>query len=60
MRKIRSMSNEYRMNEQWYGMPPKCRKCYRNNLNALRQRERATFKRMVEELVIEELAELED
>ena len=60
MRKIKSMSHEYRMNEQWYGMPPKCRKRYRDELNALRQRERATFKRMVEKLVIEELAELED
>jgi len=53
--KIRSMSHEYKMNEQWYGMPPKCRKRYRDELKTLRRRERRVLDRMVEDLVIEEL-----
>jgi len=53
--KIRSMSHEYRMNEQWYAMPPQCRKAYRDNLQALRQRERHLLNQFVEELVVEEL-----
>ena len=53
--KIRSMSHEYRMNEQWYAMPPQCRKSYRDNLQALRQRERHLLNQFVEEMVVEEL-----
>lgn len=56
VRKIRSMSHEYRMKEQWYGMPPKCRKRYRDELRMLRKRERRALNRMVEEMVAEELS----
>lgn len=54
--KVKSMSHEYRMNEQWYGMPPKCRKRYRYELRALRKRERRILNRMVEQMVAEELS----
>lgn len=57
MRKIRSLSQEFRMNEQWYGMPPKSRKCYRDNLRALRRRERRELNRLVEQQVVEELTQ---
>ena len=55
--KIKTLSYEFMVNEQWHGMPPKCRKCYSNNLDKLRRKERRALNRMVEQLVIEELSD---
>ena len=55
--KIRNLSYEFMVNEQWRSMPPKCRKCYRDNLNKARRKERRILNRMVEELVVEELGD---